>query len=298
MSPRQATTLQSRPTSPLGFTLIELLVVISIIALLIGILLPALGAARRTARGMACLSNERQHLIGVIAYAYDYDTHLPPGFTDAALSENGGGSDWTLTVSSYVGIGGEEYDQAADEGGPSEMFRCPDAAIPEPEDKLHYSAHPTMMPSLGAHPLYKLDFLKRPTEVLLIADGQQFVPSGTGPASTANSDSFAVLNNLDAGEVTFGGPSVGFTFTNPATGAGQAGTSRAKFYKASDTDNQDLIAYDEATLNNDNATGFAQSANLRFRHAGDTVVNLAFPDGHASAFQLGTITHANVRPDK
>ncbi|MCC5829920.1 MAG: prepilin-type N-terminal cleavage/methylation domain-containing protein [Phycisphaeraceae bacterium] len=56
-----------------AFTLIELLVVISIIALLIGILLPAVGLARDSARKVACLANMRSASQGAHLYAADYN---------------------------------------------------------------------------------------------------------------------------------------------------------------------------------------------------------------------------------
>jgi prepilin-type N-terminal cleavage/methylation domain-containing protein/prepilin-type processing-associated H-X9-DG protein len=60
-----------------GFTLIELLVVISIIAILIAILLPALGSARRAAMNMKCQANQRQINQAMYIYQQDFDSWWP-----------------------------------------------------------------------------------------------------------------------------------------------------------------------------------------------------------------------------
>src|SRR5690242_21922832 len=60
-----------------GFTLVELLVVIGIIALLIGILMPALSKARESARQVQCLSNIRQLSTAVISFTAEHKGWMP-----------------------------------------------------------------------------------------------------------------------------------------------------------------------------------------------------------------------------
>ncbi len=122
----------SKP-KPHGFTLIELLVVISIIALLVGILLPALGAARRTAQNAQCLSNQRQIGIAIAAYATDNNDHVTPwrAFTEAPVPPLAHSiwqntqefiGDWAWT--SMIVIGGY--------GAERNMFVCP--SFPEADE--------------------------------------------------------------------------------------------------------------------------------------------------------------------
>jgi len=90
-----------------AFTLIELLVVIAIIALLMSILMPALGQAKEHAKSMHCLVNLRNLGTAVQGYANDYrDTIVPSDYKYGEGDESGPKfrQDWPafLTINGYI----------------------------------------------------------------------------------------------------------------------------------------------------------------------------------------------------
>lgn len=127
-----------------GFTLVELLVVIAIIALLLSILLPALGKARDLARNVVCASNSRQLSIASMTFAQDHNQYVQTSSTDLlwknsgtkpsslkyydvfpdTSSDPGRIKDWASALVPYLG---GEFDEVFEdaEKSISKIYRCP-----------------------------------------------------------------------------------------------------------------------------------------------------------------------------
>lgn len=120
-----------------GFTLIELLVVVAVIALLVGILLPALGNARRAAQTVNCLNNMRQLAIAQLTYANAHDGQL----VDYGLSHGGATLDtelsWVVALQPFYEELVVERDPAA---SPEDQPATPQVLRSPVDDSRHWSA--------------------------------------------------------------------------------------------------------------------------------------------------------------
>lgn len=282
-----------------GFTLVELLVVIGIIALLISILLPALGKARDSANKVKCEATLHSLGEGVAIYASVNKGTLPMGvFWDGAANVNDRATDWVLLVQASL-VKGAPADYTGFLAKPAfagldarRMFMCseaPDVSFSNAEaggqfivtNCVCYSCNPAVLggqiynagPNVSgsAVPPMRLSTSRHPSEAAMLFDASVTFDKGSGTIAQESDNPDAV--SLDNG---------GFT-----TYQGLSAAYYAKFTPASGLGNSvDMTPIPSTAAADCNKDGANNTLNIRFRHMKNTVANVLFIDGHVQSFTL------------
>ena len=160
-----------------GFTLIELLVVISVIALMVSLLLPALGSARKSARALVCLSQIKQMQLAQAALAADTATEggrlLEAGLAHGGIvpiDSNGNPVlPWVEAIADYYGDEGpvlrSPLDTSPHWGPAPQGRRIPGAPDPNQRRLTSYGINNYVDPIINPPGLpLTMDNIKRPTQ--------------------------------------------------------------------------------------------------------------------------------------
>ncbi len=147
---QRSETLKMPRNESRGFTLIELLVVVAVIAILIGLLLPALGKARQGGRDIQCLSNVKQMALATAAYAVDFNMTTPAAAYNNAsgISPKARGAKPGTPIGSGTYGGMTVWDSIGSllnpylDSDPKIVYRCPSAFLSSDDSYQITGEHP------------------------------------------------------------------------------------------------------------------------------------------------------------